>query len=211
MLKNAIKGFMFSKALIGKSTAKKIAYIAVVTAFTVVSNAFEFKFLNVQFSLTVLISALAGLIVGAGSGFIACFVGDLLGFLINGGGLVYMPWVGLTTAVIALISGVVYNNLKLNCKGELALKTLIVSVVSFLLGTILINTTGFYFYNKAMGFSTKLLEYVNQSFGGNASYFAYACYRLFFLGQIYNSIANYALLFALSPIVLRIPFIKKAS
>ena len=86
----------------------------------------EFKFVNVQFSLTILISALAGLILGAGSGFIACFLGDFLGFLTNSGGYAYMPLVGLTTAVIALISGLVFNNLPLNFKGSVIVKTLIV-------------------------------------------------------------------------------------
>ncbi len=209
MHKKRLMSFLFSRNLQEKSVAKKIAYIAVVTAFTIVSNVFEFKFVNVQFSLTILISALAGLILGAGSGFIACFLGDFLGFLTNSGGYAYMPWVGLTTAVIALISGLVFNNLPLNFKGSVIVKTLIVVFATFLCGTILINTTGFYIYNKYfMGLSKTFLSYVNEKFGGNASYIAYAVYRLFALGQIYNSIANYALLFIIAPILLKIPLFK---
>ncbi|MBR6737051.1 MAG: ECF transporter S component [Clostridia bacterium] len=203
-----LKKLMFSKTLISKTVAKKIAYIAVVTAFTVVSNAFEFKFSDVQFSLTVLISILSGIILGAGSGFCACLIGDFLGYIINSSGYIYMFWVGLTTAVMAFISGVIFNNIKLNFKGAIIVKTIIVCLLTFLLGTILINTTGFYVYNKTIGFSPAVLQYFESAFGSEKSYLAYACYRFFFKGQIYNSLFNYGLAFIVIPLIKKLPFIK---
>ena len=73
---------LFSKTLLSKSKNVKIAYIAVATAFVSATNMFfEFKFLEVQFSLTLAVSALVGIILGAVPGFLACFLGDLVGFL----------------------------------------------------------------------------------------------------------------------------------
>ena len=55
-----------------------------------------------------------------------------------------------------------------------------------------------------MGFSTAVLNYVNEFFGKNVSFIAYVCYRLIFKGQIFNSIFNFALLF------IALPALKKA-
>jgi hypothetical protein len=71
--------------------SKKIAYIAVMSAFLAVANMFEFKFADVQFSLTIASSALSGVVLGGVFGFIASFLGDLVGFLYNSGGFAYMP------------------------------------------------------------------------------------------------------------------------
>ena len=67
-----------------KSGSHRIAYIAVMTAFSVIANMFfEFKLAETQFSLTLAISALTGIILGPIFGFSACFLGDLVGFLYN--------------------------------------------------------------------------------------------------------------------------------
>ena len=66
------------------SSTQKIAYIAIMTALCVVCNMFfEFKFADTQFSLTLFFSAITGLIIGPIFGFVACFLGDLVGFLYN--------------------------------------------------------------------------------------------------------------------------------
>jgi hypothetical protein len=120
-----------------------------------------------------------------------------------------MPWVGLTTAVTALSSGLIINFLKLNFKGAIFVKIVLACVCSFVLGTVLINSTGFYFYNYALGFSTAVIDYVSSLFGGEVTFFAYVCYRLIFKGQIFNCLVNYALVFILLPLILKINFIKK--
>ncbi len=72
----------------------------------------------------------------------------------------------------------------------------------------LLNTTGFYFYFKYIYVSKKFLAYAEEHFGGNGGYFVYLIYRLFVNGQIWNSIANYALLFAFFPVLRKIPFLR---
>ena len=110
MLKNGVKGLFFSKVMLYAPYTKRIAYVAVMTALLVVCNMFfEFKFADVQFSLTIAMSALAGALLGAGFGFVACFIGDLVGFLFNSGGFMYMPWIGIAMGMVAFIFGLLIN------------------------------------------------------------------------------------------------------
>lgn len=44
-----------------------------------------------------------------------------------------------------------------------------------------------------MGFSTKVIEFVDKKFGTGVTYWGYVIYRLFG-GQIWNCLLNYALL-----------------
>ena len=83
----------------------------------------------------------------------------------------------------------------------LYVKMAILAVVSLLVCTVAISSTGFYFYNKAMGFTTAVVEYVSKTFGSGVSYWGYVAYRLIFKGQIINSLVNYALLFASVPLL----------
>ena len=79
------KRLLLSPTLAEKNKSHKIAYIAVMTAFIVVANMFfEFKLAETQFSFTLVISALTGMIIGPLFGFAACFLGDLVGFLYKG-------------------------------------------------------------------------------------------------------------------------------
>ena len=77
---SAWKRLLFSKTMLEKNKSHKIAYIAIMAALCIVSNMFEFKLADTQFSLTLAISALTGLIIGPLFGFVACFIGDLVGF-----------------------------------------------------------------------------------------------------------------------------------
>lgn len=182
--------FFSSPTLQGKSRSRKIAYIAVLTALIAAANMFfEFKFADVQFSFTILISALVGLVLGPIFGFVACFLGDLVGFLYNSGGFAYMPWVGISMGFVAFIAGVVVGvNTK---KGwVLYVKLAIVSVATFLICTVGINTTAFWLlYAKV-------------------DYWTYLTTRLFVQGQIWNSLVNYGLLFAVVPALNRIKPLK---
>ena len=106
-----------------------------------------------------------------------------------------------STATFALLSGVFVEFLPLRFTGGLQVRMALACVVSFLVCTILINSTGFYYYNNAMGFSTAVVEYVSKTFGSGVSYWGYVAYRLIFKGQIINSLVNYALLFASVPLL----------
>lgn len=207
MLKNGVKGLFVSKLMQNASVTKKLAYLGVTTALCVVCNMLlEFKMLDVQFSLTILVSVLLGVLLGSVYGFVSCVVGDLVGFLFNSGGTIFMPWVGLSTGMIAFIAGLIVNGFDFKIKGQIYIKLALVFLLTFIVCTVGINSTGFYFYNRAMGFSSAVMEYVEANFGGQTSFIAYLGYRLFFKGQIYNNVFNYALGFVFVPLVLRVKF-----
>lgn len=193
------KRILFSEVLLTKSKATQIAYIGVMAALCIVANMFlEFKTFDVQFSVTVFFSILTGILIGPVFGFCAVFLGDFVGYVYNSWGYMYMPWVGLSVATMALVAGLVMN-LPFRFKGSGYVKLAIICLATFFLCTVGISSTGFYLYNKAAGFSTAVVEYVEEHFGGGVSYFGYCCYRLIFKLQILNSIFNYALLFLAVP------------
>ncbi len=186
------KRLFFSEVMLSKNKSHKIAYISVMTALCIATNFFEFKLLDNQFSLTITVALLTGIILGGAFGFAACVLGDFIGFLVNSA-YIYMPWVALSTGGFAFIAGAIFNGFPSGKKWSLWVKLSVVCAVSFLVCTVGINSTGFYFYNKAMGFSTAVLAYIAERFGGEVSFFGYILYRLIFKGQIWNSVFNYAL------------------
>ena len=184
-----LKKVLFSKLLLKASHTQKIAYVAVMSALLVVCNMFfEFKLADTQFSLTIFFSALTGMLIGPLFGFAACFLGDLVGFLFNSGGFMYMPWIGISMGMVALISGLIMNAFDFKFKGAAYVKIAIVCILTFILCTVTINTTAFW------------ILYNNRK----VPFFAYLVTRLFVQGQIWNSIFNYALLFGLYPLLVRL-------
>ncbi len=186
------KRLLFSEALEGKSRNQKIAYIAVMTAFSVVGNMFfEFKLADVQFSLTIFLSALSGILIGPIFGFVACFLGDLVGFLYHSGGYAYLPWVGLSMGLTAFFAGALFTFVKGNGKAWfLYVKLALVCLSNFFLCTVAINTTAFWLLHSKV------------------DYGAYLVTRLFVQGQIWNSIFNFALLFFAIPLLNRVKPLK---
>ena len=181
--------WLFSETLLKLSPTKRIAYIAVMTALSVVANMFfEVKFMQTQFSFTIVVCAVTGLLLGPLAGFGACFLGDLVGFLYNSGGYLYYPWMGIALGLIAVIFSLC---LRLPFEGKLPLKLAIASLLTFLICTVGINTTAFYFL-----------------YAKGTTYFSYLGRRLLVEGQIWNSLVNYALLFFLVPILASIKPLK---
>ena len=184
-----IKKFFSSDILSDSTHTQKIAYIAVMTALCVVCNMFfEFKLADTQFSLTIFFSAITGMIIGPLFGFAACFLGDLVGFLYNSGGFMYMPWIGLSMGLVAFIARLIMNCVDLNNKFAIYIKISVVCVLTFLICTVAINTTAFWLI-----YNTRKVPFT-----------AYLVARLFVQGQIWNSIFNYVMLFVFYPIVFRI-------
>lgn len=184
------KNFLFG-ALAEKNVSHKIAYIALITALVVVSNMFfEFKLAETQFSFTLVISALAGILIGPLFGFAACFLGDLVGFLYNSAGFAYMPWIGLAMGCVALIAGFVMNGIKTEKDVMLYLKLGLICVLTFAICTVGINTTAFWLLYSKVDYGTYLVS------------------RLFVQGQIWNSLFNYVLLFIAVPVLNRIKPLK---
>ena len=119
-----------------------------------------------------------------------------------------MPWVGISTAFTAFIAGVVINGITFKFKWQIAVKIMITCVLSFLICSIAINSTGFYFYNYKIGFSTAVIDYVNEVFGTGVGYIGYVAYRMIFKGQIFNCLFNYALCAVLIPLVLNVKMLR---
>ncbi len=187
----AWKRFLFSETLAGKNKSHKITYIAVMTALIVVANMFfEFKLAETQFSLTLVISALTGILIGPVFGFVACFLGDLVGFLYHSAGFAYLPWIGISMGLTAAIAGAVVNGLRSEKRGFLYCKLALVSLLTFCICTVAINTTAFWLLYSKVDYGTYLIS------------------RLFVQGQIWNSLFNYVLLFISVPALKRLKIVR---
>lgn len=180
--RNRWKEILLSPTLAYKSAGKRVAYIAVVTALVVVCNMFfEFKLAETQFSFTLVVSSLAGILIGPLCGFVACFLGDLVGFLYNPAGFAYLPWIGISMGITAMLAGFIVGGIDVKKGWFLYVKLALVSILTFAICTVAINTTMFW----------KLYSKVD--------YWTYFVSRMFVKGQIWNTLFNAALLFVLVP------------
>jgi ECF transporter S component (folate family) len=182
---------LFSKTLAKKGRSHKIAYIAVMTALCVVANMFfEFKLADTQFSLTIVISALTGILIGPIFGFASCFLGDLVGFLYHSAGYPYYPWIGISMGMAALFAGFFIGGWKSKTAWFLYVKLAVVCLLIFAVCTVGINTTAFWLlYSKV-------------------DYWTYFVTRIFVQGQIWNSLFNSVLLFLVLPLLGKIKALK---
>jgi len=197
--KSAWKNFLFSDVIMNKSPAHKIAYIAVMTALCIVSNIFELKFAHTQFSFTIFTSMLAGIVIGPLPGAAAAFLGDLIGFLVNGlGRFPFYWWVSISIAFMAIIAGFVMR-LPLRFRGSMYGKLAISCLLAFFVCSFLVNSLCGYYIELAIYFPKAFLEYLNEKFGGESTFGAYLLYRFFITGQIWNNLVNYVLLFLVLP------------
>ena len=188
------KRILFTEAILEKSDAQQIAYIGVVTAFCIVSNLFELKFATTQFSLTIFSSILAGLLIGPLLGFWAVFLGDGIGYILNSGGFPYYWWVALSVATMALISGLIMR-IPFRFRGSIYVKLSIICLLTFILCTGMINSLGMYYLGLPLYMPKDVLKAATEMFGGELTFGIYLLIRFFILGQIWNSVVNYILLF----------------
>ena len=151
---------------------------------------FEFKLADTQFSFTLVISALTGIILGSLFGFCACFLGDLVGFLYHSSGFAYYPWIGISMGLTAVLAGLIVNGIPSKSKGWLYVKLAVVCVLTFCICTVAINTTAFWILYSKVGF------------------WKYFVARIFVQGQIWNSLVNYVLLFIAVPALQKIKPLK---
>ena len=189
------RSIWMSGAAEGKSKSRLIAYVGVITALNVVENAyFSISFGVTQFSLTTFMSILTGILLGPLYGFVSCFVGDFLGYFIGSGSVnSWTPWIGLATAIMALIGGLIFNGTAWKGKYAWMLKLGIICLMTFAVSTVAINTTAMYFMWYRKTFDT---------------WWDFLITRLFFQGQIFNSLANYLLLFFTLPALARVKPLK---
>ena len=107
----------------------------------------------------------------------------------------------MSTGFFALLAGFILGNVSEKKPKVVVIRILIFCILSFLICTIGINSTGFYFFNRSKGFSPTVMNYFTTRFGGNATFFAYVAYRMIFKLQILNSLFNYALIFVFLPLL----------
>ncbi len=118
---------------------QKICYVSVLAALATVSNIFDIKISDeFQISLVATVGFLAGYLLGGGYGFAVCFMGDLLGAIINPHGP-YNPIIGIGTGLWGLIPGIAFFYFK----GNDYVKAVISFVIGFLLVSAGINIVGF--------------------------------------------------------------------
>ena len=118
---------------------QKICYVSVLAALATVSNIFDIKISDeFQISLVATVGFLAGYLLGGGYGFAVCFIGDLLGAIINPHGP-YNPIIGIGTGLWGLIPGIAFFYFK----GNEYVKTVISFVIGFLLVSAGVNVIGF--------------------------------------------------------------------
>ena len=186
------KKICFCPLVGGKSKARKIAYLGLATAFSVISNTFfELKLGAVQYSFTIAVCALLGVLMGAGYGFVACFVGDAIGFFLHPFGA-YMPWVGLSNGLIAVLAGLLLTSVNLKKSGSRYALIAFFCLVSFVVCSVGITNTAFYFlYSKGVDYGT------------------YYVMRFFVQGQIWSCIVNYAIIFTFPTFIEKLPFLSR--
>ena len=191
-LVNAYKRVAFSPLTADKTRAKKIAYLGLATAFSVIANTFfELKLGAVQYSFTIAVCALLGVLMGTGYGFIVCFIGDGIGFALHPFG-VYLPWVGLSNGMIAFLAGLLLANLQIEQKvWDRYARIALFCLLSFVICTVGITNTAFFFlYSKGV------------------TYWTYFISRFFIQGQIWSCLVNYACVFAFPFFLKKLPYDK---
>lgn len=130
---------MFTKAFVALSSGKKIAYLAVFAAIAVAVNAISLDIPPVlKLSFTATAGFFAGGLFGPIGGFTVMFVGDLIGCLFSG--YAPNPVIGLGTAMLGLIPGLVMTHVRAN----LYLKAALSFVLCFAVCTLGLNTLGLY-------------------------------------------------------------------
>lgn len=185
------KRLLFSDMVLQLPISKKITYIGLLTAFTVIANTFfELKFLSVQFSVTITVSVLAGIFLGSLFGFIACFLGDLLGFMLHPFGA-YLPWIGIATGLMAVFGALLVGRFPFKGKRGLVLRLALANLAVFVACTAGITTIT-----------------LNKVWFTSLTYFEYLITRLFVEGQIWNTVLNAVLLFSLVPVLAKIKALK---
>lgn len=120
------------------SNTQKLVYTAIFSALSFVANYFTIKVSDAfQISLVATVGFLAGYTLGAGLGFTAAFVGDLICGIVAPLGA-YNPIIGIGTGLWGFIPGVIFSCVKLPDYAN----TIISFILGFILNSFAINTFG---------------------------------------------------------------------
>lgn len=140
-----ISGWLFTKYFLSLSSAKKIAYIAVFIALSVVTN--SLIEINVtpsnKITFTYFICFMSGFLLGPLPGFAVGFLGDAIGFLLVPQDVYWL--FGLTLGLTGLLAGLV-RKLPLYGRKGVFLKALVFFVLSYVVITCFVNSLVNYWY-----------------------------------------------------------------
>ena len=140
-----VSGWLFTKYFLSLSSAKKIAYIAVFIALSVVMN--SLIEINVtpsnKITFTYFICFISGFLLGPLPGFLVGFLGDAIGFLLVPQDVYWL--FGLTLGLTGLLAGLV-RKLPLYGRKGVFLKALVFFVLSYVLITCFVNSLVNYWY-----------------------------------------------------------------
>lgn len=113
------------------NSTQKLVYVAVLSALATVANIFDIRISEeLQISLIATVGFIAGYLFGGGIGFAVCFIGDLLGAIINPHGA-YNPVIAIGTGLWGFIPGIIFSFFRGNKYLKLA--------ISFVLCVIIIS------------------------------------------------------------------------
>ncbi len=133
---------------------QKLVYISILTALSVVCNAFlTFKITEFfQISFVATIGFISGYMLGGGAGFAVGFIGDLIGAIIFPQGP-YNPIIGIGTGCYGLIPGLAFTMFR----GNDYVKAIVSFIICFVIISAGINTLGLcLMYPKMYAFETSV-------------------------------------------------------
>lgn len=164
------------------SGTQRVSYAGALTALCVLANLFDIKVSDaLQLSFVATTGFLAGYLLGGGYGFAVCFLGDLIGAIINPHGA-YNPVIGVGTGLWGLIFGLAFTVRRGN--GQLKL------FIAFAIGSVIIS-----------GLVNTLGIYLMYGMGKNTFAFYLAKYPIKLLTAAVNYVVSAALLAALPRIL----------
>ncbi len=122
-------------------SSKSIAYIALLTAISVVLNIYSIPLMDnaLKLSFTYLICFVAGAFFGPLAGFLVGGLGDLIGFIIAPLGA-WLPLVTLSSALIGFIPGIIFKYFRMRP----ILKIVVSFVLVYVVCTMFLNTFAIY-------------------------------------------------------------------
>lgn len=122
-------------------STKRIAYIAIFSAMSIVTNIFslDFAFFANKVSIVHTVNALAGILIDPIAGLFVGFVGDTVGFLIKPSGA-WLPLITLASALSGFIPGLLFKIKKIHPFIKIGISLALV----YLICTVVLNSIAIY-------------------------------------------------------------------
>lgn len=120
------------------TNTQKLVYTAIFSALAFLANYLTIKVSNeIQISLIATVGFVAGYLLGPSLGFVSAFMGDLICGIVAPLG-VYSPVIGLGSALMGFIPGVIFSRFKFNNYAKVAISYVLV----FIIASFFVNNVG---------------------------------------------------------------------